>query len=212
MIVMPEEKLPKLAREICRNSSLVDYHIDSTRLEAAMRRAIAEFLPEAKMWIVRDEAADLIPKVRKLQSTLEKAKRQWDDLGGGKNAVAQFISEDLAPAEIEERFTFLLDLMVEFEEHHKRERGNPGHARLGDKKDLKPLYPFVRVLMDFWVTETGEPFGHHTESADDIADDGLVARSPSMEFLDHASSCIGGYAVGSLETVVRDIKSEEQRA
>jgi hypothetical protein len=96
--------------------------------------------------------------------------------------------------------------------HHGRPRGNPGKARTGRGSDLRPLEDFLIPLMNFWETETGTNFGHAVHTADDLEGVPREGTSASMEFLDHAASCLPqGYSISSIETVVRTIKRLPQQ-
>lgn len=173
----------------------------------------------AKIW--REQATGNAPDTKPILTAVQRALRLWRDLPSELHRdVAYFDDPSSLEDSIGPKLRSVAELLEEYRAHYQRPRGNPGHSRTGEDHDLRQLQAFAVVLVEFWLTEKGKPFGHVVEryeeaSGFDPSKGELaprVAESKAMEFLIGASDCLPHiYDVSNFETVVRQIKRNLHR-
>ena len=211
---MIEERIQRLAQQIADDQKLQKFGLDPHRLAAAISAALEEYEGDRLLWSHRDGSAALAPELRRVSMLARRTLLAWRGTPQQAREFAlEFVDGASAVDHIDERLTFVDDLLSELEKHYSRQVGNPGKSRADANVDLRPLDGFVSVLMDFWVSETGTPAGHKVETADEL--DGCIrdAVSPFMTMLtDVGAGALSPspYTAANYETVVRRLKRDGQ--
>lgn len=215
---MTDERVPEgLVEEIAE-----DYGLDPGRLGSMLSDALDAYEDERDFWVWRDgEAYTHRDSIGRALTATRRAQRLWAELTPEAREEVRFFQGGKEDDPVGSWFHDAISLLEEYHAHYAKQPGNPGTSRTGDAGDLRPLKAFARVLMWFWVAETGRPFGHVVDRQEDVGgydpvagdEAPRVAKSEAMEFLNDCASCLRDhyralYTVGNLETVVRNIKQE----
>ena len=148
--------------EVVQN--LADAHDHkAAMLSQALKDAYYEYQNSIELQIMYADHNDVIPQLKKIAKTVEKAKTRWSSLPEpARLTVSHFVGHaEYDPAVVDERFDYLIELLKEFATHYGRTKGNPGSAQIGAKRiALQPLQAFVDELYRYWQKDNRGSFGH----------------------------------------------------